>query len=342
MIHVSKTPAIGSPGLKEHSAPKSKRNSNMVTALHARDKVPPLHFGAPPPRQMLVSEGRQTIGPELAERILAETNYSRQREVKPYRLHRHITCINRDQWDPDCSIRFKVLDGKLILVDGQHRLTALVKTGAAKTFIVVYSDAASEDEIHTVYSRIDVDGNRSIADVLAAADPTAGRDISFETRRNGYWAMEDLANDFPHKKLKVGENDLVTKEDRVVCMTFWLNELEQFDQIVRAGQSSLRKRLRTPGVVAVALATLKHQPMLAPRFWGSVADNKLLRPGDPEQALVNFLLTAKLNDGHRVSERGAVQAWNAWFGNRRLAAIKKDPRNERPIVIAGTPFAGRT
>lgn len=288
-----------------------------------------------------IVEGRQVIGPELARVILAEANYKRQRKIKPFRLHRHRTVIGRGQWDPDNTIRFARFNGQLILVDGQHRLTAVVETECPCGFIVVVSDAKSEEEVHRMYSRIDVDGNRSVADALGAADPTAGREIGFELRRGAYRAMDILANDFPHRRLKVGEAELVTKEDRIVCLAFWLDELEQFNSIISDGQSSLRQAMRQPGVIAVALATLKHQPERARLFWSQVAANKLLKPGDPEQALVNFLLISRKDDGANVTERCVAQCWNAWFHGRRLERVRKSPEGSAaPIRVAGTPYQG--
>lgn len=287
-----------------------------------------------------IREGRMSIDPALAGLILSETNYTRQRKLKPFRLHRHRTTINRGQWDPDNTIRFARFGGRLILVDGQHRLNAIIDTNTTCSFIVVISEAKSLEDVHRMYSRIDVDGNRSTVDVLNAADPTNGRDISFEMRRGAYKAMDALANDFPHRRLKVGEAELVTKEDRVNCMAFWLEELEDYDAIVRAGQSQLRNAMRRPGIIAVALATLKHQHERAKLFWTAVAENKLLRPGDPEQALVNFLLTSRMDDAMRQGERYTAQAWNSWFHGRRLEKIKKSPADDKPIKIAGTPFQG--
>jgi len=294
----------------------------------------------PPQEPLGLTEGRCVIAPDLAARILATANYVRQRKIKPFRLHRHKTTIGRGQWDPDNTIRFARFGRQLILVDGQHRLSAIVETGMPCGFIVVISDARSWDDVHRMYSRIDVDGNRSVADVLTAADPTAGRDVSYEMRRGAYKAMDLLANDFPHRKLKVGEAELVTKEDRVNCMAYWLDELEEYDTIVRGAQSQLRVPMRRAGVIAVALATLKHQNERARLFWGNVASNKLLRPGDPEQALVNFLLTCRMDDAANVGERYTAQAWNAWFHGRRFERVRKSAKDDRPIRVAGTPFQG--
>lgn len=317
------------------------REEKMATPLPSLFAGPATRI-APrePPLEEILTEGRRFIDPTTAARIAAEANYSRQRKLKPFRLHRHLKAVVKDQWDPDCTIRFGLLGGKLILIDGQHRIDVVVQTGRTLPFIVVITPFNSEAELHTAYSRIDADGNRSVVDVLAAAGPTDGRDISFEMRRHAYFAMDALANDFPHRKLKVGENDLVSKEDRIVCLQYWLDQIEAYDAIVRDGQPNLRIRLRRPGIVAVALATLKHQRERAECFWGAVANNDLLKAGDPEQAMVSFLLTASLNDGFRIAERGAAQAWNAWFNGRRLHSIKKSGDTTRPILIAGTPFQG--
>jgi hypothetical protein len=332
-------------GVQSINATNTQGNIYMTISLlqrqAARAVSPILDIDpAPAARDLGIAEGRMTIDPALAARILAETNYVRQRKIKPFRLHRHKVTILRDQWDPDNTIRFASFGKQLVMVDGQHRLTGVYETGVPCAFIVVITPVKTWDEVHRLYSRIDVDGNRSAADVLNAADPTAGRSVSFEMRRGAYRAMDALANDFPHRKLKVGEAELITKEDRVNCMAFWLDELEEYDQIVRSAQSTLRNPMRKPGVIAVALATLKHQHDRAQLFWTRVAENKLLRPGDPEQALVNFLLTSRLDDAPHQAERYSAMAWDRWFRGHRLDKIRKSANEDRPIKIAGTPFQG--
>lgn len=296
------------------------------------------------PLTSAIPEGRVTFTPDLAKRVLDEANYQRQRTIKPTRLWRQVTRLQRPgQWDPDFSIRFMRFGGQLILVDGQHRLAAIVETQIAASMRVVVTLAQTWAEVNAAYARIDVDdGNRSATDILNATDPTAGREIGSELRSRAFSAVETLANNFPHKRLNVGESAIVTKDDRLAALSFWLDELEIYDDIIKNSQRSLRNRMRQPGIVAVALATLNGQPDRAQIFWRIVGENKLLKPGDPEQAFVNFLLVARMNIGAHIAERGATQAWNAWFHGRRLQQIKRDAeRQQRPIVIDGTRFRGR-
>lgn len=290
-----------------------------------------------------ITEGRKLITPEQAQIILDEMNYSRQRPIKPERLYRHISKIRRSQWDPDCLIRFCRLNGQLVLVDGQHRLTACVNTKTPIWVMVAITDVINEEEIHIIYSRIDEDGNRTVGDILKSRDPAPDLDILKSTLKAGYQAMKLLEEGFPHRKIPVGTASIVTKEDQVSALSPWLVELKIWDEIIISSQSNLRDGLRNQSVVAVALATLRHQRARATAFWTAVGKNELLKKGDPEQAFVNFLLGVRSKSSSESTPvleyaYAASDAWNAYYKNRPLQVIRKTPR--RPIIINGTPYKG--
>lgn len=74
----------------------------------------------------------ETIGPEQAETLLA-TQYDRQRNVKRGAVDRFAADMKAGRWDPDSTIK---IDTAGRLIDGQHRLLAVLKSGASVQFIV--------------------------------------------------------------------------------------------------------------------------------------------------------------------------------------------------------------
>lgn len=290
----------------------------------------------------LLQEGRLVIEPELARQVLAEANYSRQRALSQGNVHKFREQIRNGEWLDTGSIQFVRLDGKLFLVDGQHRLHAIADVDQAMPLVVLISEVKTEAELHLRYSRIDAPDHapRSTRAGLDAYDPIAEFELSKELRQACQAAMGILANRFPHRRLAVVEKALPTREAHNKMLTGWGAEAAAYDAILRDGTQNLRRPLRSPGVVAVALATLRHFPKRAPTFWRQVAENNLLSAGDPEQALVNFLLVSDLGARAHAAERGAATAWNAWFAGRKLASIRLSP-DSLPIKIAGTPYQGR-
>lgn len=98
------------------------------------------------------------ITPENASRILSDKN-TKNRRISPTKVAEYTSAMKRDEWafNGD-SIRLSS-DGTLL--DGQHRLTALVKAGMSQHFIVV------ENMMKGVGVTIDIGKNRSGGDVLS-------------------------------------------------------------------------------------------------------------------------------------------------------------------------------
>lgn len=98
----------------------------------------------------------ETIGPGAAEALLA-TQYDRQRPVKRRAVDKYAADIKAGRWKPDSMLKIDVAGH---LIDGQHRLLAVIKAGVPVEFIVA-RDVPTES-----YATTDTGAGRTLADVL--------------------------------------------------------------------------------------------------------------------------------------------------------------------------------
>lgn len=282
--------------------------------------------------------------PEGARVILQYLNFPGQRKVDANRVYGHRHAIIRGDWMEGHAVTLVELpDGRIWLVDGQHRLTAISKGDSRVPVTIRIVPVESEREAREFYAGFDqatsVRTNTQIIEAVQAdqdtglskAMATAVFDASTLLANN----LEPLAGSANVKK----NQDLFLQHNRLAAIAEWATEARKYEQIISKAKRVLRTKLMQSGVMAVALYTLRYQPTKAEEFWSGLAANDGLRSSDPRAALYTDLLARSLNTG---SVRQRVQqpavAWNAFFRGRTLQQIKCVVG--APIVLHGTPLKG--
>lgn len=119
----------------------------------------------------------ENVTPSLAAAWL-ERNTS-NRPLRSSKVESHAEAMKRGEWkfngDP---IRFS-LDGTLL--DGQHRLSAVVKSGIAQKFLII--NGLSSD----VFATIDTGSTRSASDILALSGMKNSASMASGARMFMYW-----------------------------------------------------------------------------------------------------------------------------------------------------------
>ncbi|HET8702135.1 MAG TPA: hypothetical protein VFL97_10780, partial [Nitrococcus sp.] len=289
----------------------------------------------------LLNEGRVLIGPALAKCILENLNYSRQRRLYPPDVALYAEYMGRGKWTPGSQIAFVRLSGRLYLINGQHRLHAVIAYGGEVQFQVLILDAASQAELASLYYRFDVNQRgRSAADVLASADIQALKGISKTLRKSVYGAVALLANGMARPNYS---HDPVMRvvDNRLELAEAWAPEAVRYEAAIKGALRETKSKLRAQGVVAVGLITLRYQPEIASEFWQGVALQDGLSRDDPRSALERDMRSRTWNQGAYMQPSiAAAQAWSAYFSGKRLTRIHVHA-NAR-VRIAGTPFEGST
>lgn len=289
------------------------------------------------------NNGVVTIAPGIATRMLNELNFPGQRKVEGSRVYGHRYAIIKGDWVEGHAITFASLpDGRIWLVDGQHRLTAISQSEAAVPVTVRIVPVESVKEAQKFYAGFDQKKSvRTDKQILDAVDAAKEAGLTTRMAQAVYAAAPLLLNNL--EPLSGSENtkkrpEVFLQYNKLETLQLWSKEAREYEQICKAASKDLLRGMRQSGMLAVALYTLRHQPARAREFWEGLANQDGLRKHDPRATLYKDILTRSLNSG---SVRQRVQmpalAWNAFCEGRDLKIIKCI--EGAALTLWGTPLA---
>lgn len=289
------------------------------------------------------ANGVVMIAPGIAKRILVELNFPEQRPIDSSRVYGKRMDIITGDWDESHPITFAALpDGRIWLVDGQHRLTAIGENDAPVPVTVRIVEKSSEQDVRQFYAGFDqkksVRTDKQILDASGVAKQTG---LTKRMAACVYQAaplilngMEPLTGSANIKKNPA----MFLHRNKLDVVQSWAKEAREYEQITKLAKTALLQGMRSTGVVAVALYTLRHQPARAHEFWAGLAEQDGLRKNDPRATLYSDMLTRTMVTGSiRQRVQQPALAWNAFCEGRDLKIIKCI--DGAAITLWGTPLA---
>ena len=289
--------------------------------------------------------GVVNIAPGIAKRILEELNFPGQRSIDSRRVYGHSHAIAKGDWMESYSLHFAALpDGRIWLVDGQHRLTAIASQEAVVPTTVRIIEVESEKQARTFYAGFDGKGSvRTNVQILDAVCLSEELGLTNRMTRAVYEAAPLLLNRLEPLtgSINIKANpSIYLQSARMGVVVDWAKQAREYDDITRNAGKGLYEKLRKTGPCAVALYTLRHQPARAREFWKGVAENDGLRRGDPRHTLIQDLMTRDAVTGAvRQRVQQSTLAWNAFCEGRDLKIIKCV--TGAPLYVWGTPINGK-
>jgi len=287
--------------------------------------------------------GLVKMAPGTAKRILEELNFPGQRIIDTSRVYSHARNIVKGDWIESFAIDFVALpDGRIWLVDGQHRLTGITQQEGPTPITIRLIEVDSEKDARRVYAGYDqkrsVRTNTQIIDALdIAAETGLSRNMATSVFESASIIMNNLEPITGSANTRKNP-EFFLQNNRIEIVREWAKEAKIYEDIVKKAKNAIRVKMRTTGMVAVALYTLRHQPAKAVEFWTGVAENDGLRKNDPRATLVYDLLARSLVTGSiRQKVQQPAVAWNAWCEGRNLINLKCVDANA--ITLWGTPLA---
>lgn len=338
-----KNPAVQTGGAHQaHFAPlQQEDHMSNLNLLRAADTAPVRRVSVDTrPLVGVIREGRMTITPDIAARILAEARFERQRQIRPDQLRLMVSKMLRRTFHGAGVITFGRVGDLLVLVNGYHRTSAIVETGLAQDFVVVVEPVASDAGLNALYWSFDRGtANRTAHDVLTAAGVSDAAGISKTTAAAVFNAMPLIMNRFQRPRYQTDPVSARDDDARLKAAAQWWSVAGQYEALIEKSFGPLRKKLHNAQVVAVALVTLKYQPEKAAAFWGGLAENDGLRVGDPRKALIDTMFGDNHWGANRLSGVAAV-AWNKWAAAEKIRILRFFA-DKSAVTINGTPFGGR-
>jgi hypothetical protein len=264
------------------------------------------------------------IGPELALELL-KSNPKDNRNLRTEQVEKLSRDMAAGRWRVTGeSIKF---DTAGMLMDGQHRLNAVVRSGATiHTLMVVGLKPEAREVIDTQSTRTGRDaltfhgGHRKNSATIVAAARIA------ILRESGLWTK---ANDTT--------TPLITNSEIVE----WIDDNDEaVTKAASLAMSTYRAINARPGTWAYAMLKLNEiDPVAASEFATSLSTYSTDGPGDPRLALLSMF--AKMTrDRSRMRQPEQLfyifKAWNAWRKGRKVTRLMTTIT--APDVIIPTPI----
>lgn len=286
------------------------------------------------------SNGKPIAWPQgIAKRALEECAYVGQRRVRADRLARINRRIRTDSWYPGMStISFaRTPDGKLHLVNGQHRTIFAANAPSPLQTKVEIIDARDMADVGRLYAMFDEpSSSRSNMEMLDGAQVAKALGLPRKLTSALYQAVVLLLNDMEPIGPADRTQEARDRDVRIQEMAEWGDVARVYADIIRLADSTTQRSLLTQGVMGSALFTLRHSPKLAREFWEGLCDNDGLRKTDPRARLLTDFRVRATNQGSiRQRVQRVAVAWNAFIEGRSLSLIKC--HDGAPIVFKGTP-----
>jgi hypothetical protein len=289
------------------------------------------------PLAELIVDGLLTVTPELAQRIIATGRFDRQRPLRAKHILALAEQMRRHEWTEGTQIHFgRTPDGELHLVNGQHRMHAVVKADAAIRFQVLVTNVPTEKELIRLYRRHDrLIAARTVTDTLMAEGVMEVHGLRNEIAGGVYKAVLVLNSRFRRVAIHADPYLARSDEDRLRSAEQWWPIAASFQEMIdKAPANPVKRHLKSGGAMAVALLTVKYQPDIADIFWRGLAEDDGLQMGDPRKAYLRHIYTKKSNS-ETDAAKAAAAAWNAAY---KGAKLEKIVITDGPVVVFGTPF----
>lgn len=295
-----------------------------------------------------VKSGDVTLSAEDAAYLTKHCVHNIQQHIRPLDHQsavEHIAVLasimeTPGAWMDETQLRLGILDGRLWIMDGNHRIRAQSMSGKSVRWNVKIDVYSSEAEFRAAFHKFNTNSRiRTQAQILGAAGFAADFGISRQVATSLFDAMTFIIAEF-----RTGKSHADVLKSRVVDTRLGMaakfgKEAQLLDECLKKADGRVKRKILIAGVTAVALVTLRHRPDEAFEFWNGVAKNDGLKKGDPRHTLAMDLLTRAMNKGagHQNIAAPAV-AWNAFYEGRQLSIIKV--LDTDAVRIAGTPYKG--
>lgn len=286
-----------------------------------------------------VHEGFLSFTAVQANQVLNQATYDRQRKISADHVAVLADIMKRGQWEPKDKLDFALFKGDLILVNGYHRMTAQVACGKTIEWTVVIHQCRTLEQVRGLYYKFDTNTRtRQGAQILAGIDFAGKYDLPRQAATALFNAVPIIAAKFSKS---VKDRDILANrvmDRRLDIASQYADAAKKYNDCLVGLPSTIKSKFLSAGVTAVAVVTIRYQPITAIDFWAGAAANDGLRKGDPRLALYNDMASRQMNAGSAIqSIFSPAHAWNAFFEDRPLKLIKL-PGYRTSVSIAGTPF----
>lgn len=286
-------------------------------------------------------EGFVSLTASEASILFDACRYAKNRALSPVHVSKLAEYMRRGQWLEKSPLDFaRPPDGRLVLINGHHRLAAQIEAGRSLKWCIIIHDVGSEAEIQQLYYRFDTEfRKRSGANIASGLGLDEEYGLSKQTSTALWDASLVIANNMKFTANAESKASILLDERRAICDEYQ-EAAGLMNMIMETAPNHVKRKLLSISFFSVALVTLKHQEDKALEFWKDLCDDDGLTKGDPRKTLLHYMIDRKESVKHRAAHMlSAARAWSTFFEGRELKIMKV---TGYVVPILGTPFIART
>lgn len=289
----------------------------------------------------------QTITPALAQHMLETMIYERQRNINQARVDEYAHEMSAGRFIPFTQIRIAhTANGSSVILDGQHRLWAVVLSNTSQQFSVLETCEDNEQAIAWAYSNIDIGQPRNASAIIRSFDLVDELGLTHGHLTRMKQCASFLASGGDVHKTKRAPNRAFLLE----LLRLYAPHMRPFFDLYKT--DSIRTTVVRASTLSLAMLTYRFPfragNIVTHDFWsGLCADDGLVRD-DPRKAAHTHLVNTRITSTRATSANGIqkvtpnysfrylINCYNAYMQNRPLG--KTYVRNENaPVIILGVP-----
>jgi hypothetical protein len=293
---------------------------------------------------------KQVIGPSDAQHMIDTMSYEHQRQHRPAWVQRYADEMRNGTFRALTQIFVAIYRDQHVVLDGQHRLRAVVASGVPHLFTIVEQEVESEEELAQLYATTDIGGRRTPGDIYGAYALAEEFGINKSTIDRMGGAIRFMLNGC----LRTGSGQL--RADAIIpYMRTYAPYMRAYIDITSSGiTTQMSGPIQRASTIAAALLTLRFSAPKAEKegrpsvvaFWeGAIMDDGL-KIGDPRKVAYRHLIETRVQASNAVRNAPVIRpsyslrylgsCFNTYMRGHELRYAKVFD-DQSPVDIYGVP-----
>lgn len=276
--------------------------------------------------QIAITSRVVTVTPAMARDWLNNSNYKNNRPVRNSIVNTYADDIKNGQFVAGSPINFGVYKEQYHLLDGQHRLYAIIKANTGLIMTVTDSIVENETDLAIMYSKFDRQWKRNSGDTYRAFGLPEETGLLPRHITKASAAVVLILGNFSFYKRKFGYSQDELIMEYIKCHK---KAIRDFYDITEGCSEKMRSSLERSTTLSIAILTLDKPHPLATDFWARVADGDKLDKTDPRFWLREKLLLTRNSGSYSVNDsvtkmssvslcRMVALGWNMYAQGREM------------------------
>jgi len=287
-----------------------------------------------------------TVSPDQAREWITVNLFSKQRTLRTHQVQLLTSLMEKGEFRrSELKFIYCQETKQYVLINGQHRLNALIAYGKPLDFTVTVLSVELAIDIADYYVSEDRGLGRSLQDTYGAYDLAEELGITANGVGPMAAALTYITQGLQGNTGTVYTRLKVSDIRRVELLREWKDEVHEFYILCpRGSDNRIRGTMWVYGPLAIELITMRYRREQAIYFWKQVLSQEDIHRGMPAYALVQYCLNRKAVTSRYDQDslsRAFTLAWNSFFNHRQTQVLQPSRMKPGPYVIAGTPYDGK-